>query len=77
MGYAVRTLRKSWEFLAALAATPVYKLLEKEGIDAAQMPAAGVPILHALDYFMHSGGHGSIPSDWEVVFRFLEMHLKR
>ena len=35
-----------------------------------------VPILHTLGYFMHAGGHGSIPSDWQQFFKFLEMHLK-
>ena len=64
------------EFLAAVAATPVYKLLGKDGIEDAQMPASGVPILHTLGYFMHSGGHGSLPSDWDVFFKFLEMRLK-
>jgi hypothetical protein len=64
------------EFLAATAATPVFKLLGRDGIDTAQMPAAGVPILHTLGYFMHAGGHGSIPSDWQQFYKFLEMHLK-
>jgi hypothetical protein len=64
------------EFLAAVAATPVFKLLGKDGIDTAQMPAAGAPILHTLGYFMHSGGHGIIPSDWEYFYKFLEMHLR-
>ncbi len=65
------------EFLAALAATPVYKLFGKDGIEAPQMPAAGIPLLHTLGYFMHAGGHGSLPSDWEYFFKFLEMHLKK
>jgi hypothetical protein len=64
------------EFLAAVAATPVFKLLGKEGMDTSQMPAAGTPILHTLGYFMHPGGHGMIPSDWEQFFKFMEMHLK-
>jgi hypothetical protein len=64
------------EFLAALAATPVFKLLGKDGIDMPQMPSAGVPILNTLGYFMHAGGHGSIPSDWEQFYKFMEMHLK-
>ena len=65
------------EYLAAVAASPVFKLLGKEGIDAPQMPAAGAPILHTLGYFMHSGGHGMLPSDWPHIFRFMEMHLSR
>ena len=34
------------EFLAAVAAGPVYKLLGKQGLGTDQMPAAGKPILH-------------------------------
>jgi hypothetical protein len=38
------------------------------------MPAARTPILHTLGYYMHDGGHGTLPSDWEIFFRFLRMH---
>jgi len=64
------------EFLAAVAAGPVYKLLGKQGLDTDQMPATGEPILHTLGYFMHAGGHGTIPSDWEIFLKFLQMHLQ-
>jgi len=61
------------EFLAAVAATPVYKLFGKTGIESTAMPEAGKPLLDAtLAYFMHDGGHGTIPSDWDVFVRFLE-----
>jgi hypothetical protein len=63
------------EFLAAYAATPVFRLLGKDGIDTAQMPPAGTPILHTLGYFMHAGGHGMLPTDWDQIFKFLELHL--
>jgi hypothetical protein len=64
------------EFLAAVAAGRIYQLLGKQGLDTEQMPPAGQPILHTLGYFMHSGGHGTIPSDWEVFLKFLQMHLQ-
>jgi hypothetical protein len=64
------------EFLAAVAATPVYKFLGKEGLDSLQMPSAGMPILNTLGYFMHAGGHGSMPSDWVQFFKFMELYLK-
>ena len=63
------------EFLAAVAACPVYRLLGKQGLDTDQMPAAGVPILHTIGYFMHAGGHGTIPSDWDQFLAFMQMHL--
>jgi len=64
------------EFLAAVAAGPVFRLLGKQGLDTEQMPPAGQPILHTLGYAMHAGGHGTIPSDWELFLKFMQMHLQ-
>jgi len=63
------------EFLAAVAAGPVFRLLGKQGLDTDQWPPAGTPILHTLGYYMHAGGHGTIPSDWDQYLQFLKMHL--
>lgn len=63
------------EFLAALAAAPVYKLFGKQGLDTDQVPPAGKAILHDIGYEMHDGGHGMVPSDWDVYLEFLKMHL--
>jgi hypothetical protein len=64
------------EFLAAVAAGGVYRLLGKRGLDTDQMPPAGVPVLHTIGYYMHAGGHGTIPSDWDQFMAFLRMHLR-
>jgi hypothetical protein len=64
------------EFLAAVAAGPVFRLLGKQGLDTSSMPPAGQPILHTVGYFMHAGGHGTIPSDYEQFLKFMEMHLR-
>jgi len=45
------------EFLAAVAAEPVYKLLGKKGLGTSKLPVPGEPILHDLGYLMHDGGH--------------------
>ncbi len=63
------------EFLAAVAAEPVYKLLGKTGLGTTAFPGAEEPILHDLGYVMHDGGHGNVPSDFDVYIRFMEMHL--
>ena len=63
------------EFLAAVAAGPVYKLLGKDALDTIEWPAAKQPILHYLSYYMHDGGHGMVPSDWDIYVQFLKMHL--
>jgi hypothetical protein len=65
------------EFLAAAAAGPVYRLLGKQGLDTEQMPQAGQAIGQTLGYFMHAGGHGAIPSDWEQFLKFMQLHLQR
>jgi hypothetical protein len=64
------------EFLAAVAAGPVYKLLGKDGLDTDQWPPAGTPILHTIGYYMHDGGHGTLPSDWPIFLDFMKMHLQ-
>jgi hypothetical protein len=64
------------EFLAAVAAEPVFRLLGKEGLGTGNMPAAGDPILHTIGYRMHAGGHGTLPGDWEYFLRFMQMHLQ-
>ncbi|HUB27167.1 MAG TPA: hypothetical protein VL992_17200 [Tepidisphaeraceae bacterium] len=65
------------EFLAAVAAGPVYRLLGKDGLDTDTMPDANQPILHDIGYFMHVGPHGSLPSDWDQYFAFMQMHWKQ
>ena len=63
------------EFLAAVAAGPLYRLLGRQGLGTDQWPPAGQPIFHDLGYYMHAGGHGVMPADWEPYLKFLEMHL--
>jgi hypothetical protein len=63
------------EFLAAVAAEPVYRLLGKQGLGTTGMPPAGKAILHDIGYLMHDGGHGTIPSDWDTYLEFMKMHL--
>jgi hypothetical protein len=64
------------EFLAVVAAGPVYRLLGGKDLGIDQMPPAGQPILHTIGYYMHSGGHGTLPSDWDVFLKFMRMHLQ-
>ena len=65
------------EFLAAVAAGPVYRLLGKQGLETEEMPPAGTGIFHTIGYFEHAGGHDSLPTDWDVYLKFLRMHLER
>lgn len=63
------------EFLSAVAAEPVYELLGKKGLGTDSMPAANVPILHDLGYYMHEGGHGTVPEDYDIFLKFMKMHF--
>lgn len=63
------------EFLAAIAATPVYELLGAHGIADQPLPPAGQLVGDTLAYYMHEGGHGLVPGDWDVYLDFLEKQL--
>jgi len=63
------------EFLAAKAAGPVYALLGGQGFEATEWPPAGIAVPGLLSYFMHSGGHGTLPTDWVQFLKFLEIQL--
>ncbi len=61
------------EFLAAVAAGPVYKLLGKQDLGTDVWPAAKVPIFsNGLNYYMHEGPHGMVPTDWDIYVQFLK-----
>ena len=64
------------EFLAAVAAEPVYKLLGNRAWARTRCRAAGKPIMHTIGYHMHAGKHGTVPSDWDQYLKFMEMHLQ-
>jgi hypothetical protein len=64
------------EFETAVAAAPVYELLGATSLGTSQMPPSGQPILHTIAYYMHKGGHGSLPTDWPIFFDFLQTHFK-
>ena len=64
------------EFLAEVAAGPVYKLLGRQDLGTTTWPPAGTPIVtNGLSYYMHEGGHGMISSDWEIYLQFLQANL--
>lgn len=65
------------EFLSAVAAEPVYRLLGKEGLGLTndQMPKAGEGIFHDIGYHMHAGGHGTMPGDWAPITEYLVKYL--
>jgi len=63
-------------FLSAVAAGPVYDLLGEQNLGTSDLPSAGEPVLHDIGFYMHDGGHGTNPSDWDVILKFMQMHLR-
>jgi len=65
------------EFLALVAAEPVYKLFGKTGLNTDTMPMAGKPVLNDIGFYMHNAGHGMDPTDWDVIVDFLQKNFRQ
>jgi len=64
------------EFLALVAAGPVYQLLGAQGLGTEQMPALNQPIQHTLAFHYRTGKHEVTDFDWEQFLKFADTHLK-
>jgi hypothetical protein len=64
------------EFLACVAAGPVYRLLGAQDLGTDQMPPLDHPIMHTIAYHIHTGGHAVTPFDWEQFLTFADAHLR-
>jgi hypothetical protein len=63
------------EFLAAVGADPVYRLLGKRGLGTTAMPAPDVTLMDGeLAFRDHAGGHTDLP-DWPVFLRFAQRYF--
>ena len=65
------------EFLAAVGAGPVFRLLGKEDLGTDQMPDLDQPIMKTIGFHIHSGGHAITPFDWEQFLTFADKNFKR
>lgn len=63
------------EFLACVAAGPVYRLLGAQDLGTTQMPPVNQPIMHTVAYHIRDGKHDVLPFDWEQYLKFLDMHF--
>jgi hypothetical protein len=65
------------EFLGAVAATPVYHLFGKKGIETDKMPGVHEPVGDAVGYHMRAGKHDVTDYDWEQWIKFADRHFGR
>jgi hypothetical protein len=63
------------EFLACVAAGPVYRLLGARDLGTDQMPPLNQPILHTIGYHYRTGKHEVTAFDWDQFLSFADMHL--
>jgi hypothetical protein len=64
------------EFLAALHADPVYRLLGKTGLPTETMPPLDTPVRGgSIGYHVRTGGHGLTIYDWGRYLDFADQHL--
>ena len=63
------------EFLSAKAATPVYELYGKKGIEVDQQPAVNTPIHNMIGYHLREGKHNVTAYDWDQYIQFSNLHL--
>jgi hypothetical protein len=65
------------EFLAEVAAGPVYRLLGRKDLGTSELPPLDTPLLTGdLGFLYHTGGHTIDPGDWNAFLDFADHHLK-
>ena len=65
------------EFLAMVAAGPVYRLLGKKDLGVTELPPLDAPITGGdLAFHYHSGGHMAVPADWKAFLEFADRHFR-
>jgi hypothetical protein len=67
------------EFLGALAADPVYRLLGTDGLAATEMPvpARDQLVKTTIGYRIRPGKHEVTTDDWDAFIEFADHHFKR
>ncbi len=65
------------EFLSALEASRVYRLLGKQGLGATAFPALNQPVTGDIGYHVRSGKHDVTAYDWDRYLDFADRHFAK
>lgn len=64
------------EYLGALGAAPVYRLLTGDGLSDPRQPPVGVPVIRGrMGYHVRAGGHAITVEDWRAYLDFADRQL--
>ena len=79
--YVASAEKDSWadprgEFLSAMHAAPVYRLLGKPGLPTQTMPGVGKTAMGTIGYHIRTGVHGVTDFDWAQYLDFADKHLR-
>lgn len=65
------------EFLAEVAAGPVYRLLGRKDLGVSALPPLDTPLTTGdLGWHYHTGPHAATPADWRAFLQFLAKYFK-